>query len=82
MSSGVSTWGLSLPGMSVPCGLSDGLPVGLQLIGRPWDERRLLRLGRAWEAITAGADWRDREPTDLSRLDDPSTPTLKGRGRI
>jgi aspartyl-tRNA(Asn)/glutamyl-tRNA(Gln) amidotransferase subunit A len=54
-----------LPGVSVPCGLSDGLPVGLQLIGGPWTELELLRLGRGYEAITAGASWRRLEPTDL-----------------
>ncbi|MEO7117646.1 MAG: Asp-tRNA(Asn)/Glu-tRNA(Gln) amidotransferase subunit GatA, partial [Candidatus Limnocylindrales bacterium] len=57
-----------LPGISVPCGLSEGLPVGLQFIGRAWDESRLLRLGRAYEAITADADWRSLEPTDLPAL--------------
>jgi aspartyl-tRNA(Asn)/glutamyl-tRNA(Gln) amidotransferase subunit A len=51
-----------LPGLSVPCGLSEGLPVGLQFIGRAWDESRLFQLGRAYEAITAGADWRQVEP--------------------
>jgi aspartyl-tRNA(Asn)/glutamyl-tRNA(Gln) amidotransferase subunit A len=64
-----------LPGMSVPCGLSDGLPVGLQFVGRPWDELRLLQVGRAYEAITADADWRRLEPTDLPALDDPRTPS-------
>jgi aspartyl-tRNA(Asn)/glutamyl-tRNA(Gln) amidotransferase subunit A len=38
-----------LPGLSVPCGLSCGLPVGLQLVGRALDELTLLRLGRALE---------------------------------
>ncbi|MFO1539156.1 MAG: Asp-tRNA(Asn)/Glu-tRNA(Gln) amidotransferase subunit GatA [Chloroflexota bacterium] len=67
-----------LPGISVPCGLSEGLPVGLQLIGRAWDEGRLFRLGRAWEALTATAGWRAVEPAGLHRLDDPATPTRKG----
>ena len=47
-----------LPGISIPCGLSDGLPVGLQLIGPAWSEVRLLALARAYEGITAGAAWR------------------------
>ena len=35
-----------LPGLSVPAGLdSQGLPLGLQLIGRPWDEETILRVG-------------------------------------
>ena len=63
-----------LPGMSVPCGLADGLPVGLQVIGRAWDEQGILRLGRAYEAVTATADWRRLEPTDLVRASDPATP--------
>jgi aspartyl-tRNA(Asn)/glutamyl-tRNA(Gln) amidotransferase subunit A len=64
-----------LPGLSVPCGLSDGLPVGLQFIGRAWDEGGLFRLGRAYEAITADEGWRHLEPSDLAALDDPATPT-------
>ncbi len=64
-----------LPGMSIPCGLADGLPVGLQLIGRPWDEDGLLRIGRAYEALTAGAPWRTLEPAGLAALDDPGAPT-------
>ena len=64
-----------LPGISVPCGLSEGLPVGLQFIARAWDESRLFRLGRAYEALTADADWRSLEPSDLPALDDPATPT-------
>lgn len=39
-----------LPGMSVPAGLaSDGLPLGLQLIGRPFDEETVLRVGEVIE---------------------------------
>jgi aspartyl-tRNA(Asn)/glutamyl-tRNA(Gln) amidotransferase subunit A len=68
-----------LPGLSVPCGLSEGLPVGLQLIGAPWSELELLRLGRAYEAITADADWRGLEPTDLASAADPRTPTAAER---
>src|SRR5204862_488350 len=38
-----------LPGLSIPCGLSDGLPVGLQLIGRQFAENLLFRAGHALE---------------------------------
>ena len=39
-----------LPGMSVPAGLSSGgLPLGLQLIGKPFEESQLLRVGRTLE---------------------------------
>jgi len=62
-----------LPGVSIPCGLSDGLPVGLQLIGDAWSEARLLRAARAYEGVTAGAAWRRVEPAGLAAADDPST---------
>jgi aspartyl-tRNA(Asn)/glutamyl-tRNA(Gln) amidotransferase subunit A len=39
----------ALPGLSVPCGRAGGLPVGLQLVGRPFDEAGLLRAARALE---------------------------------
>jgi aspartyl-tRNA(Asn)/glutamyl-tRNA(Gln) amidotransferase subunit A len=39
-----------LPGLSLPCGFTRaGLPIGLQLMGRPFDEAKLLRIGRAFE---------------------------------
>jgi len=38
-----------LPGLSIPCGLSEGLPVGLQLIGPQFGENGLFRIGHALE---------------------------------
>ncbi|HVM68838.1 MAG TPA: amidase family protein, partial [Gaiellaceae bacterium] len=38
-----------LPGLNVPCGLSEGLPVGLQLIGPQFSENRLFEVGHALE---------------------------------
>ena len=41
-----------IPALSVPCGFSGGLPVGLQLLGRAFDEATLLRLGHAYQQLT------------------------------
>ena len=68
-----------IAGLSVPCGLSEGLPVGLQFIGGAWSEARLFELARGYEAITASADWRSLEPTGLAAAADPSTPTPADR---
>lgn len=38
-----------LPGLSVPCGFANGLPVGLQLIGKHYDEKTILTVGHAYE---------------------------------
>ena len=49
-----------IPGLVVPCGFSEGLPVGLQLLGRPFAEAMLLRAGDAYQRVT---DWHTRRPT-------------------
>ena len=52
---------LGLPVLSVPCGFAaDGRPLGLQLIGRPFDEATVLRAGHAYEQ--AAGWWRRRPP--------------------
>jgi aspartyl-tRNA(Asn)/glutamyl-tRNA(Gln) amidotransferase subunit A len=44
---------VGVPAISIPCGFTPtGLPVGLQLVARMWDESRLLRAARAYEAAT------------------------------
>jgi aspartyl-tRNA(Asn)/glutamyl-tRNA(Gln) amidotransferase subunit A len=44
-----------LPALSVPCGFTTaGLPIGLQVLGRPFDEATVLRVGHAYQAA---ADW-------------------------
>jgi aspartyl-tRNA(Asn)/glutamyl-tRNA(Gln) amidotransferase subunit A len=49
-----------LPSLNVPCGFDeDGLPIGMQLIGRPFDEATLFRAGAAFQAAT---DFHLREP--------------------
>ncbi|WP_184405082.1 Asp-tRNA(Asn)/Glu-tRNA(Gln) amidotransferase subunit GatA [Geomicrobium halophilum] len=40
------------PALSVPCGFSNGLPVGMQLIGKPFEERILYRVAHAYEQAT------------------------------
>ena len=48
------------PAVSLPCGFDpQGLPVGLQIIGRPWEEETVLRLAHSYEQAT---DWHRRRP--------------------
>jgi len=48
-----------LPGMSVPAGFAEGLPVGLQIIGNYFDEARLLNVAHKYQQAT---DWHRRIP--------------------
>jgi aspartyl-tRNA(Asn)/glutamyl-tRNA(Gln) amidotransferase subunit A len=49
-----------LPAISLPCGFTDQvLPIGLQIVTRPWGEAALLRAARAYESAT---DWHQRRP--------------------
>jgi amidase len=43
------------PAMTVPCGMSDGLPIGLMLIGKHHDESTIYRAAAAFEG---GGDWK------------------------
>jgi aspartyl-tRNA(Asn)/glutamyl-tRNA(Gln) amidotransferase subunit A len=54
---------LGLPALNLPCGLSpDRLPIGAQLIGKPFGEARLLRVGHAFQQVT---DWHRDRPPDM-----------------
>lgn len=55
-----------VPGVSVPAGFDRaGLPIGIQLLGRDFDEATLLRIGRAYEQATEGEAWRTWQPPVL-----------------
>jgi len=48
-----------LPGMSIPMGFVDGLPVGLQIMGNYFDEARMLNIAHRYQGVT---DWHTRIP--------------------
>jgi aspartyl-tRNA(Asn)/glutamyl-tRNA(Gln) amidotransferase subunit A len=51
------------PAMSVPCGFDrQGLPIGLQLAARPWQEALLLRVAHQYQGAT---DWHARRPSAI-----------------
>lgn len=47
------------PGLSIPCGFSDNLPVGLQIIGPQWGEQKVFNVGFAYQSVT---DWHTKRP--------------------
>jgi aspartyl-tRNA(Asn)/glutamyl-tRNA(Gln) amidotransferase subunit A len=48
-----------LPALSLPCGFADGMPIAIQLVGRPFSENTLLSIGKAFQERT---DWHKRRP--------------------
>jgi aspartyl-tRNA(Asn)/glutamyl-tRNA(Gln) amidotransferase subunit A len=50
---------VGLPGISIPCGFAGNLPIGFQLLGRPFEEPTVLRAADAFERAT---DWHRRRP--------------------
>jgi aspartyl-tRNA(Asn)/glutamyl-tRNA(Gln) amidotransferase subunit A len=53
---------VGLPALSVPCGFSRGLPIGVQMIGKAYDESTILKIGHAYEQAT---DWHMKFPETL-----------------
>ena len=48
-----------LPAISIPAGFADGLPIGMQIIGKPFSEETLLKIAHAYQQAT---DWHKRKP--------------------
>ena len=48
-----------VPALSIPAGFSEELPVGMQIIGKPFSEETLLRIGYAYQQVT---DWHKQKP--------------------
>jgi len=62
--------GAGLPAISVPSGFSEqGLPTGIQFMGRAYQENTVLAVARAYQALT---DWHRRHPSGLRAEDSPS----------
>ena len=63
----MSIWNLTgLPALCVPCGFSsEGPPIGMQIVGKPFDEATVLRLGDTYQRVT---DWHARTPFAMKEV--------------
>jgi aspartyl-tRNA(Asn)/glutamyl-tRNA(Gln) amidotransferase subunit A len=67
------------PAMSVPGGFSrGGLPIGVQIVGRPFDEGTVLAVGDAYQQVT---DWHERRPPALPATP-PSDEDVRGYSQV
>ena len=48
-----------VPAISIPAGFADGLPIGLQIIGKPFGEETILKIAHAYQQVT---DWHQQKP--------------------
>jgi len=48
-----------LPAISTPAGFADGLPIGMQIIGKPFSEETILKIAYAYQQAT---EWHKRRP--------------------
>jgi len=48
-----------VPSLAVPCGFSQGMPVGMQLMGKHFNEETLFQIGHAYQQVT---DWHKQLP--------------------
>jgi aspartyl-tRNA(Asn)/glutamyl-tRNA(Gln) amidotransferase subunit A len=54
-----------VPGMSLPAGFADGLPVGMQIIGKPFGEENMLHIAYSYEQAT---EWYQKKPALLEEI--------------
>jgi len=62
------------PSLALPVGFSDGFPLGMQIVGRPFDEATVLRVGNAYQRAT---DWHTRHPP---LVPDAPQPAIDSKG--
>jgi amidase len=65
------------PALSIPCGESEGLPIGMMLVGRHWEEATLYRAAHAFEQASAGGGRRPRARATAP----PPSPRKRARRR-